>query len=59
LRRAGWRVLRVWEHEVEDDARSCAVRIAAFVGQSVDVSQIDVRIASLPVLKRRKRLPKP
>jgi DNA mismatch endonuclease (patch repair protein) len=27
LRRAGWRVIRVWEHQIERDARCCIDRI--------------------------------
>ncbi len=27
LRRAGWRVLRVWEHEIRSNAETCALRI--------------------------------
>ena len=59
LRRAGWKVVRIWEHEVEDNARSCAMRIATFAGEPVNIFRLDSRIAALPVLKRRKRLPKP
>lgn len=32
LRRHGWRVLRIWEHEVKRDARACAGRIAGSLG---------------------------
>ena len=28
LRRLGWRVLRIWEHQVESDSSACAERIA-------------------------------
>jgi len=31
LRRAGWVVIRVWEHEVERDAACCVDRIEAAV----------------------------
>lgn len=27
LRRSGWRVLRIWQHEIKADARGCADRI--------------------------------
>lgn len=59
LRRAGWRVVRIWEHEVEEDSQACAVRIAALVGKPVDRGMIEARYSELPALKRRKRLPKP
>lgn len=32
LRRAGWQVIRLWEHQVECDADSCVDRIHAAVG---------------------------
>jgi DNA mismatch endonuclease (patch repair protein) len=28
---AGWRVLRFWEHEIEDSAEACAQQIAKYV----------------------------
>ena len=31
LRRTGWRVIRVWEHEVQADVDGCADRILAFL----------------------------
>ncbi|MBI4567730.1 MAG: very short patch repair endonuclease [Planctomycetes bacterium] len=31
LRVAGWRVVRIWEHEVAADAERCAARIAALL----------------------------
>jgi DNA mismatch endonuclease (patch repair protein) len=31
LRRAGWRVIRIWEHEVERDAPGCVGRIQAAI----------------------------
>jgi len=39
LRRAGWRVLRVWEHDVERDLRAVVARIA--VVASVRTSNAD------------------
>lgn len=27
LRRRGWTVIRIWEHQVENDPKSCAIRI--------------------------------
>lgn len=31
LRRAGWLVVRIWEHEVKEDSDSCAARIEVIV----------------------------
>jgi DNA mismatch endonuclease (patch repair protein) len=31
LRRAGWKVLRIWEHQVEKDPSICAARVMAAV----------------------------
>ena len=31
LRRTGWRVVRVWEHEIKHNPNNCAARIAAIV----------------------------
>ena len=31
LRRSGWRVIRIWEHEVEQSAEKCVERILAAV----------------------------
>lgn len=59
LRRAGWRVVRIWEHEVEENPPICVVRIAALAGKAVDRGMIEARYSELPALKRRKRLPKP
>lgn len=59
LRRAGWHVTRIWEHEVESDARACVERIAQLLGRSIDTAAVETRLAALPALKRRNRLPKP
>jgi len=37
LRRKGWRVIRVWEHEVERDAKRCIDLIEVAVRQRHDV----------------------
>jgi DNA mismatch endonuclease (patch repair protein) len=29
LRRRGWRVLRIWEHQIERDPQACVLRIVA------------------------------
>jgi len=31
LRRAGWRVLRIWEHEVERDPETCVLKIVSLL----------------------------
>ena len=59
LRRAGWKVVRIWEHQLEMDARRCIVRVADVLKARVDATALDARIAMLPVLKRRNRLPRP
>jgi len=59
LCRLGWSVLRIWEHQVEEDAVGCVRRIVARVGEShVDWPRVEAKYASLPPLKRRNRLPK-
>lgn len=34
LEASGWRVLRLWEHEIETSAEDCARRIAAVLGKA-------------------------
>jgi DNA mismatch endonuclease (patch repair protein) len=34
LRQSGWRVLRIWEHQIERDPLGCVIRIASFLGLS-------------------------
>jgi len=60
LRRLGWRVLRIWEHQVELDATACVARITQALGDvTIDWEVIRAQQRLLPVLKRRNRLPKP
>jgi len=59
LRRSGWNVVRIWEHEVETDVRKCVERIAALIGIAPDNAAMDARYSALPILRRRNRLPKP
>jgi len=60
LRRCGWNVLRIWEHQVESDPIGCVQRIASVLNsQIVDVESVRECYAELPKLKRRPRLPKP
>ncbi len=39
LRRAGWKVIRLWEHQIEKDAARCADRIAVAVGARSQIPQ--------------------
>lgn len=60
LRRQGWLVLRIWEHQVETDVSSCIRRIISTAGiEDINWPRVNLALASLPPLKRRKRLPKP
>ena len=59
LARMGWRVLTIWEHQVEHDALACARRIVKSVGARASVERMRQAHAKLPPLKRRDRLPKP
>jgi DNA mismatch endonuclease, patch repair protein len=59
LRRRGWRVLRIWEHEIEQDPIRCVVRVADAAAQAIDRAALQARYSAMPPLKRRKRLPKP
>ena len=36
LRRMGWTVVRVWEHQIEKDPQACVIRIAKAAGLVVD-----------------------
>ena len=60
LARRGWKVVRIWEHQVEKDALQCLSRIARALGsEGVDWGEIAAAYAELPRLKRRNRLPRP
>lgn len=60
LRRLGWRVVRLWEHQVEQDVEMCVRRVLEAVGKvDVDWTRIRRVLDRLPPLKRRNRLPKP
>jgi DNA mismatch endonuclease (patch repair protein) len=59
LRSLGWRVLRIWEHQVERDAWACFERIAATLGRPrIRRRMARARYDSLPRLKYRNRLPR-
>jgi DNA mismatch endonuclease (patch repair protein) len=34
LRRMGWRVIRIWQHEVKKDTKSCVTRITSHVAHT-------------------------
>jgi len=56
----GWKVVRLWEHEVESNAVACVRRIAKAIAQDhIDWEAVDARRRGMPILKRRNRLPKP
>lgn len=60
LQRLGWKSIRVWEHQVEEDVLWCVRRIVRGLGVgSVNWKRIRDARSSLPPLKRRNRLPKP
>jgi len=60
LRRLGWTVLRIWEHQVELDAIACIARITHALGdETIDWEAVRARQRRMPLLKRRNRLPKP
>ncbi len=61
LRNGGWKVVRLWEHQIETDILNCVRRVIQSVGQndSVDWGKIKNCLSQLPRLKRRDRLPKP
>lgn len=60
LRRMGWKVLRIWEHQIEADLFGCLDQIIRSAGtKSLTRTQFADVTATLPPLKRRNRLPKP
>ncbi len=60
LSRLGWRTVRLWEHQVESNAVACIARIAESLGENgVDWQAVQARQQTMPLLKRRNRLPKP
>lgn len=59
LQRLGWTTMRIWEHQVEQDVLSCIRRIVLTLDAKVEWSNVEAKLASMPPLKRRKRLPKP
>ena len=58
LRARGWLVVRIWEHQVEQDAWRCFERITFIVGGRVDWKAARACYDGLPRLKYRNRLPR-
>lgn len=60
LRRMGWTVVRIWEHQIEADILRCIHRIADLVAtHAIDWSAVEHAYQAMPPLKRRNRLPRP
>ena len=60
LRQAGWKVVRLWEHQVEADVLACVLRIADAVDAvDFDAVRAGAILMRMPPLKRRRRLPRP
>ena len=60
LRRLGWKVVRIWEHQLELDAIACIARIVrALRKETINWDAVRARKQRMPILKRRNRLPKP
>ena len=59
LRYRHWKVLRIWEHQIEEDCLACVRRVARRLEtQSPDWTAIEKYFSTLPKLKRRNRLPR-
>ena len=60
LRRNGWAVIRIWEHQIEEDVVACIERIASALPDcGFDRGLVKQAYDAMPNLKRRHRLPKP
>ncbi|MBI3462008.1 MAG: hypothetical protein HY000_02970 [Planctomycetes bacterium] len=60
IRRQGWTVIRLWEHQVEEDVLKCVRRLVHELGvRRVDWHGVKQQLDSMAPLKRRRRLPKP
>lgn len=60
LTRLGWKVVRIWEHQVESDPITCIARVAQALGRDdIDWRAVEKKLQQMPTLKRRNRLPKP
>lgn len=59
LRSMGWVVLRIWEHQIEEDRLYCIKRIIDSLHRAkVDWKRLKEFEATLPRLRRRNRLPR-
>ena len=60
LRYRGWKVIRIWEHQIETDVIACIRKIVASLEPCrVNWQEVEAAYDRLPPLKRRNRLPKP
>lgn len=60
LRRRGWKVIRLWEHQIESDVMQCVRRVVASLPiKRIPWTKIDAVCQSMPPLIRRRRLPRP
>ena len=60
LRYRGWKVIRIWEHQIETDVIACIRKIVASLEPCrVNWQAVETAYDRLPPLKRRNRLPKP
>ncbi len=61
LRKMGWKIIRIWEHQIETDILYCVRRVIICAKQDDIVDWIEIKncMSGLPKLKRRDRLPKP
>ncbi len=59
LTKLGWRVVRLWEHQVEEDVVACVRRVADVLGKrNVDWKVVGERYQEMKPLRRRNRLPR-
>jgi len=59
-RKYGWKVMRIWEHQIEENSVECVCRILKVLGRSrTDFAKVRRAYELMPPLKRRDRLPKP
>lgn len=59
LRRMGWNVIRVWEHQIEENRLACVKRVIQWLeGKSVAWNRVLNAESALPKMQRRNRLPR-
>src|SRR5690242_21015795 len=55
FRSVGWKVIKIWEHQVEQDLIACVKRIATASGiRSINWGAVETARKSLPSLRRRR-----